>query len=280
METKPKEALSRRQFLRIAGPWAGALAVGAVGLKVMATSRRGESPLLAAEERYPKELELYGKEGVGFIDKIEEKLNFVVSLPGTLHVQNIFSESQEKTENQPWKLEELRALSEFADELSENFKIKERTILGIFRNPYGVFRGGVGDTFLSKTPFIFLSAPEDYRFEDASSEPFLWPTLKDELKAAFVHELTHIKTTQNEKLIQAYADFLEWEKKDSEWFCQGEKSMVNDLLARQRHPFPEGPEEDLAISAMIFAVNPQLLENSENDLDRKRLEFVKRELFP
>jgi hypothetical protein len=168
METKPKETLSRRQFLKIAGPWAGTLAVGAIGLKIIATSRKGESPLFA---------------------------------------------------------------------------------------------------------------PEDYRFEDASSESFLWPTLKDELKAVFVHELTHIKTAQDKELIQTYADLLEWEKTNSKWVYRGEESIVNDLLARRKHELHEGPEEDLAISAMIFATSPHLLENSENDSDRRRFEFVKRELF-
>lgn len=61
---------------------------------------------------------------------------------------------------------------------------------------------------------------------------------------------------------------------------QGEESIANILLAKRKHALHEGPEEDLAISAMIFAVSPQLLENSKNDSDRKRLEFVKRELFP
>jgi len=279
METKTKEALSRRQFLKIAGPWAGTLAAGTIGLKVMSSSRRGESPFLTAEEKLPRELELYGQEGVGFINTIEKELNFTVPLPGTLHVQSIFGESQEIIANQLWKLEELRVLSEFAVELSENFKMDERTMLGIIKGPYGGFGGGAGDTILSKTPIIFLFAPEDYKFEDSSIESLYWPTLKDELKAVLVHELTHIKTAQNEKLIQTYADLLEWKKKGLEWVYQGEKGIVNDILARRKHALHEGPEEDLAVSAMIFATNPQLLKNSENNFDHRRLEFVKRELF-
>jgi hypothetical protein len=104
-------------------------------------------------------------------------------------------------------------------------------------------------------------------------------SLKDELKAVFVHELTHIKTAQDKELIQTYADLLEWEKTNSKWVYRGEESIVNDLLARRKHELHEGPEEDLAISAMIFATSPHLLENSENDSDRRRFEFVKRELF-
>ncbi len=279
METKTKEPLSRRQFLKIAGTWTGILAASAIGLEVMISSKKSKSPFLTAEERFSKELELYGQEGVGFIDTIEKKLNLIVPLPGTLPVQNIFGESQELIVNQQWKLEELKVLSEFANELSGNFKMDEKTMLGIIKGPYRGFGGGAGHTTLTNTPIIFLFAPEKYRFEDSSIESSLWPTLKEELKAVFVHELTHMKTASDKKLLQTYADLLGWEKKGSEWIYQGEESIVNILLAKRKHALHEGPEEDLAISAMIFATNPQLLENSKNDSDRKRIEFVKRELF-
>jgi len=275
MEKSKKEGISRRNFLKITAAWTGALAAGGTGF--LYAYEKDKASFFDPERRYPEELRLYGEEGVGTIDKIEKKTNFVVPLPGAIVMENIFSESREDVHNQAWKLEELKTISETIDELPEKLKPTKRIVLGIMRGPYPGFGGGAGD--LRGLHVLFLWAPEQYDLEGKSSKPIFWPSLKEELKATFIHELTHLATVPDKKLIREYAELVGWEEKDSKWIFTGQESIVNSFMDERKHDLHEGPEEDIAVSAMFFATNPGLLKDSTNNVDQARLKFVKEKLF-
>lgn len=269
-KSSEKKGISRRQFAKIAAVGTGALVAEAAGLGAIIAAKKRNSPFLSPEKRYPRELELYGEEGVFLISKIEEESGFIVPLPNTFSFENIF-EGKGSIKNEAWSIEELETIKEISEKLPDKFKLKDKTLLCLVRGDYAGAGGVSGDPKIAgiNASFVAIMAPKDWDLSEPSSEPELWKNAKEELSAVYVHELTHKMTAQDEDLLGSYAETVGWKKKGGEWVYEEDESVVFSHMQKRKHPNHEGPEEDIAVASMLYATNPDILiKGSKTDIAR------------
>lgn len=262
------ERISRRSFNKILK---GSLIV--IGLEACAAGglleygRRKRDPAwLTNFEKYPDELVLYGGEGVRLIDKIEKKLNLLVSLPGTYKVPFMcrgadVQDLLQSDNNKAWTLEELGNLSAVADTLPDTFKMPSKALL--LKYPVaGIQHGGC----MSET-HVGLFIPEIFE----PTLPDIWPTREIEMAGVFVHELAHEVVIRRSGLVEKYGQLTGWRR-------EGDKWVNPDNLANKfgiwRIIEEEGPEHELVWAISIYATRSDILEG-----DPGRFTFIRDNFF-
>lgn len=276
-----RPGISRRNFGKVALAGLGALALEATGVGIILNRRRQNSPWKESSERYPQEVALYGPEGVRYINDIENRLNVVMPLPDSFQIINIF-ENNSRPPNEAWVIHELKALWEISTKLPSTFFLKEKSLLGIVRGNYGGFGGVSADPKIAGIripPFIVIFGPRSWETNQVSSEPGIWPSLNEEFKATFVHELTHKITVPDKELLSRYAAISGWEERGGEWIHDGSESLVRSLMEKRRDPNHKGPEEDIAFASMLYATVPNLWQRSWSRSDIDRFKFLEATLF-
>lgn len=276
-----RQGISRRDFNKVVLAGLGVLALEAAGVGIVINRKSQNSPWQDRLERYPQETALYGSEGVHLIEDIEKKLNFVVPLPDTFQITNIFGNNS-RISNEAWTIQELKALHEISSKLPSTFSLKEKSLLGIVRGNYSGFGGASGRPRVAGVgipPFIVLFGPRNWEIHQASSEPGIWPNLSEEFKAVFVHELTHKLTATDNEILSRYAEISGWEEKDGVWTYRGGESLVRNLMVKRRHPNHKGSEEDIAVASMLFATVPDFWQRSWSTPDVNRFKFLEDALF-
>lgn len=279
-----RPAISRRDFGKLALTGLGLLAAEVTGLGIVINRKSQSSPWRESSERRPQEVAFYSSEHIRLIEDIEKKLNVVMPLPNTFRVTNIF-ELNSRLLNQAWSLDEIRALHETSNKLPSAFSLKEKSLLGIVRGNYSGF-GGLSVhsripriSGLGLPSSIVLFGPNNWDPQQASSETGIWPSLKEEFQAVFVHELTHKLTVTDREIIYRYAEVSGWKERGGKWVYQGDESLVRELMEKRGHPNYKGPEEDIATATMLYATVPDFWQRSWNTADVNRFKFLENTFF-
>lgn len=274
-----QEDISRRKFLKFVGVEVGILGAGLIATGGLIAYERQKNPLAGRLERYPKELSLYGIEGVSVINSIEKQSGLIVSLPGTFLIPDPVE--GQFFENEVWRVRELEAVLETINELPHKLALKEnRVAFGVVRESSYPRIGGVSGYWPdSNAPFDFLGihTPDKYKLEGQSSSPELWDNYRSEFKATLVHELTHRVIENDENLLSDYAERFGWEKAGDRWEYKGGLSITFIKLLEGYHSDYHNPGEDLAISSSLYYSAPEVLD--EWDPDRARAEFLSERLY-
>ncbi len=270
--------INRRQFNKAVFGWVGGLAtLSVVGVGLSLIKRKDSSPYLNPEERYPKELELYGEKGIQLIDQIEKETGLIIPLPGTftyteLHGKGLYRNSQ-------WQLEELSILNGMTQRLPNKLQIAKgkRVVLGVVRS--GEYVGVGGSSPALRVPSvavspIILKTPRNYDSDQPSSEPDIWQNAGEEFGAAFMHEMTHFALDKDTTFIREYAGKVGWITKGLGWVYKGPESRVIRLMEKMNE---WGPKEDIAFASGIYSTNTRALTNTEGDF--KRFSFLSNELY-
>lgn len=197
----------------------------------------------------------YGQEAERIIDGVKKDFGVEMLSPTSWRVE------EEIVETLPWETREIAVVAEAISQLPPAYRTSERAPIQILllKLPES---GGAGGAYGQRALLLFI--PEDFlppdKVFDVTETRRLYGTYRNHLRATVIHEYTHSFTEAHPEIFADWVEQVGWVQDSSgEWTNKNPENLIHDGRA------DETPGEDIAVSAGLMLVNPEVL--SEDRLD-------------